>query len=85
MQAMDDDLFKRPIWMPWLSVITIGSILVSFACLMVLATGVFPAMYGFAIVGGMAPVIPLIMVLPVLSNEMRLVDSIREGLLKIPR
>jgi hypothetical protein len=42
-------------------------------------------MYGFAIVGGMAPVIPLIMVLPVLSNEMRLVDSIREGLLKIPR
>jgi hypothetical protein len=81
---MDNDLFERPIWMPWLSIITITSILVSFTCLAVLAIGVLPALRGLAIVGGMAPVIPLIMVLPVLSNEMRLVDSIRADLLKIP-
>jgi len=81
---MDNDLFERPIWMPWLSAIIIASLLVSFTCLTVLAIGVLPALRGFAIVGGMAPVIPLIMVLPVLSNEMRLVDSIRAGLLKIP-
>lgn len=80
---MDDDLFKRPVWMPWLSTIIITSIVVSFSCLTILALGLFPAFRGFAIVGGMAPTVPLIMVLPVLSNEMRLVDSIRLGLLKV--
>ncbi len=81
---MDNELFERPVWMPWLTMITIGSILICLGSLVILATGVFPALNGLAIVTGMAPIIPLVMILPVLSNEMRIVDSLRAGLLKLP-
>jgi len=79
---MDNDLFKRPTWISYLPYILLGSIIISLTGAALLTSGTLPREISFlAFLAAISPIFPLLSVIPVLNNEMRLVDSMRMGLL----
>jgi len=82
---MANNIYDRPAWIRWIHVIALLCIVASLGGTAILATAdVAGLSLYFAIMCAVSPIFPLIWTLPALSHEMRIVDSIRAGLLKIP-
>jgi hypothetical protein len=80
---MDNDLFERPVWLSYMWLIAPAIVIVSLTSVVVLANDLISgALIPFAMIGAMAPVLFVFALMPVLSNEMRLLDCMRTGLLK---
>lgn len=79
---MDNDIFERPAWVSYLPYMALASLLLSTGAAVFLVLGVVPdTLSFFAVLAAISPIFLVFTILPVLNNEMRLVDSMRSGLL----
>jgi hypothetical protein len=80
---MDNDLFQRPMWVAYLPLVALGSLIVAAAGAVCLASGAVPGpLVIFAGLAAISPIFLVIALVPVLNNEMRLLDSMRMGLIE---
>jgi hypothetical protein len=79
---MDNELFKRPAWVSHLPLIAAGSLIFSMGGTALIISYSLPSLLMFlAVISTVSPVFVLLAVIPVLNNEMRLLDSMRLGLI----
>ncbi|MBO9428572.1 hypothetical protein [Sulfitobacter sp. R18_1] len=79
---MYDDPFVRPKWLRWLPVLMILSLLTAMGSIGLLITFDLSGFLLYvASAGTLSPFFVLLAVVPVLNNEIRLVDSFRDGLI----
>tara|TARA_Y100000815_G_scaffold239335_1_gene234184 strand:- start:302 stop:598 length:297 start_codon:yes stop_codon:yes gene_type:complete len=80
---MDNDIFERPAWVSYLPYIALGTLLLSLGAAVCLVSGAVPdTLSFFAVLAAISPIFLVFAIVPVLNNEMRLVDSIRLGLIR---
>lgn len=79
---MHADPFDRPKWLRWLPTLMILSLLTTLVSIGLLVILDLSGILLYAtLIGALSPFFVLLAVVPVLNNEIRLVDSFREGLI----
>jgi hypothetical protein len=79
---MHTDTFNRPTWLRWLPTLLALCLFSVLGSVILLATANLSGLMLYAtVMGALSPFFLLLALVPVLNHEMRLVDSLRAGLL----